>query len=349
MDLQTIIAQIKREKTTILYIGVGTYAGLKEADGSLLPKNYHQYPPFLQSLKNLHTGVSLSILLIDPCQENPPYMVQDKCLVPKPNNNNLPDTIYTSRDNTLTVYTLRKNVYTDPYQNYADSYLNITEHLRDLNKYAMENDVLFIYHDFTGRNNRLLAEFFDEDIKQHLDHIIYGLGLREELGCYFDLTDLCSYHPVYRTVQGTLKVFNVYDYIINDKINVMCNVPMLSNADTDMVNTHMQRLLEMVTKELNNIVLHALRVVFRLITGEEVKVFDTEYIYFSHEKRSICLNFCREKNYCDLYNFLLTEFGKKLDVVAYIKKLDMTGQEILEFITMDDDPFKWYDNVKHFL
>jgi hypothetical protein len=36
-------------------------------------------------------------------------------------------------------------------------------------------------------------------------------------------------------------------------------------------------------------------------------------------------------------------------VVACIKKLDMTGREILEFITMGDDPFRWYDNVKHFL
>jgi len=366
MDFDTIIKEIKCERKQIIYIGVGTYAGLKEEDGSLLQKNYHQYPPFLQSLKNSQADTSLSILLIDPMQENPPYMVEDKGLVPKykglvlnyilPNNitNNLTDDIYTSPDHSLTVYTLRENVYTDPYQKYNDNYLNITEHLRDLNNYAIENNVLFIYHDFTGRNNRFLAEYFDEEIKAHLDHIIYGLGLREDFGCYFDLTDLSSYHPVYQTDQGALKLFNVYDYIVNDKINLMFNTPMLENTstNTDIVNTHMQRLLVIVTQELNNIVLQALRVVFRLITGEDVKEFDkgaTEYKYLSPEKRAICLNFCREKNYCDLYDFLLTEFGKKLDVVAYINKLDITGREILESITMGDDPFKWYDNVKNFL
>lgn len=353
MELDEIIENIKSERKNIIYLGVGTYAGLKEADGSLLPKNYHQYPPFLQNLKNSHTNVSLSVLLIDPLQENPPYMVRDKGLVPKERDNNFIDNfssdVYTSPDQTLSLYTFRKDVYTEPYQNRNDTYVNITAHLRDLNTYAMTNEVLFIYHDFTGRNNQLLAEFFDEDIKAHLDHIIYGLGLREDLGCYFDLTDLSSYHPVYRTPQGSLKLFNVYDYIVNDKINLMFNRHMLSNTDTDIVNNHMQKLLKLVIYELNNTILYALRVVFRLITGEEVKEFDTEYTYFSHEKRSICLNFCREKNYCDLYNFLLTEFGKKLDVVAYIKKLDMTGREILEFITMDDDPFKWYNNIKHFL
>ena len=351
MDLAAIIAEIKSERKQIIYIGVGTYAGLKEADGSLLQKNYHQYPPFLQGLKNSHADASISILLIDPCQEDPPYMVEDKGLVPKCI---VPKDIYTSPDHSLTLYTLRKNVYTDPYQKYDDNYLNITQHLRDLNDYAMTNHVLFMYHDFTGRNNRLLAEFFDEDIKAHLDHIIYGLGLREDLGCYFDLTDLCSQYPVYQTDQGIFKIFNVYHYIVNDQLNGMCNTPMLeaTTTNTAIVNAHMQRLLLIVKQDLHNIVLQALRVVFRLITGEEVKEFDkeaTEYKYFSLEKRTRCLNFCREKNYCDLYNFLLTEFGKKLDVVACIKKLDMTGREILEFITMGDDPFRWYDNVKHFL
>jgi hypothetical protein len=364
MDLSAIVEAIKSERKNIIYLGVGTYAGLKEADGSLLPKNYHQYPPFLQSLKNSHADASLSILLIDPCQENPPYMVEDKGLVPKykglvpqdkglvPQDKGLvPDDIYTSPDQSLTLYTLRQTVYTDPYEKNNDDYLNITAHLRDLNNYAIANNVLFIYHDFTGRNNRLLAEYFDAEIKTHLDHIIYGLSLREEVGCYFDLTRLSSYHPVYRTAQGALKVFNVYDYIVNDKLNVMCSTPMLE-TNTAMVNAHMQRLLLIVKQDLHNIVLQALRVVFRLITGEEVKAFDkdaTEYTYFSPEKRDRCLNFCREKNYGDLYDFLLTEFGKKLDVVAYIQKLDMTGREILEFITLGDDPYKWYDNVKHFL
>ena len=359
MDLSAIIEQIKLERKQIIYVGIGTAAGYREPDNSLALKNYHQYPPFLQSLKNSQADVSLSILLIDPCQEQPPYMVQDKGLVKAIADNN---TVYTSQDQTLTLYTLRKDVFTDPYTNVNNNninFINMTSHLRDLNNYAIMHNVLLIYHDFTGRNNRILAEYFDEEIKEHLDHIIYGLGLREDFGCYFDLTDLFSYHPFYRTEQGAFKLFNVYYYIVNDKLNIMqakanemLTINNNNNNNNTIINKHLEQLLILVKHELNNVCLQALRVVFRLITGEEIKDFDkhaTEYKYFSLNKRNICLNFCREQNYGDLYDYLLTEFGKKLDIVSYIKGLEISGREMLEFITLGDDPFKWYDNVKHFL
>ena len=352
MDFTAIIKHIQTEKKQIIYIGIGTAAGLREPDGALLPKNYHQYPPFIQDLKNSGPTISLAVLLIDPNQENPPYMVEDKGLVPKdtPHNNNNYTDIYTSPDETLTLYTLRANVYADVFQRYDDTYINITDHLRVLNAYAMANNVLFICHDFTGRRNQLLAEYFDDELRDHLDHIVYGLGLREDFGCYFDLTDPCSYHPYYRTGVGAIKLFNAYYYIVNDKLSMMRSDTMRS--DSMLINKHIEKLLTLVKQELHNVVLQALRVVFRLIVGEAVKEFDkdaTDYRYFSPDKRARCLQLYNERNYGDLYDYLLTAFGKKLDIVSTVKGLDMTGREILEFITMGDDPFKWYDNVKEFL
>ena len=52
--------------------------GLKNNNGILEPQNYHQYPPFLQHLKNKIVDLNLFIVLIDPMQEQPPYMVADK-------------------------------------------------------------------------------------------------------------------------------------------------------------------------------------------------------------------------------------------------------------------------------
>jgi hypothetical protein len=114
----------------------------------------------------------------------------------------------------------------------------------------------------------------------------------------------------------------------------------------------MEKMLHIVKHELNNVALQSLRVVFRLITGEEIKPFDDNaqnFNCFDSIKRNICLNFITDKNYTGLYDLLLTEFGKKLDIVAIFKGLDLTGREILEFITLGDDPFDWYNNVKHFL
>jgi hypothetical protein len=29
--------------------------------------------------------------------------------------------------------------------------------------------------------------------------------------------------------------------------------------------------------------------------------------------------------------------------------MDINGEEILKFITQDEDPFKWYNNIKNFI
>jgi len=354
MELNKIILDIKDnyikiKKPHAIYLGVGTAAGYRESDGTLLDKNYHQYPPFLQNLKNSIKDLHLSIILIDPCQEDPPYMVKDKGLV----NKEIIDNTFISQDQSLTVYTWREDVQTDPYQDARG--INITSNLRELNQFAIESDSLFIYHNFTGKNNRILAEFFDEELKGHLDHIIYGLGLREDFGCYFDLTDLCSYHPFYIDSKNKIKLFNIYDYINNNKLDLLksdINNKEKFNVDNNIFNSHMEKILHIVKYELNNIILQVLRTVFRMITGEELNYVDNNaqnFNCFDDKKRNICVNLITDRNYTDLYELLLTEFGKKLDIVSIYKGLDLTGREILEFITLGDDPFDWYNNVKHFM
>ena len=313
MELSKIIQDIKENYNGIkknvsikhvVYLGVGTAAGCREPDGSLAQKNYHQFPPFLQSLKNLVKDMHISIILIDPCQEEPPYVVKDKGLDIDIDNNT-----FISQDKSLTVYTWREDVYTEPYQNIKG--IDITSHLRELNQFAIDSGSLFVYHNFTGRNNRFLAEFFDEELKDHLDHIIYGLGLREDLGCYFDLTDVCSYHPFYIDTNNHIKLFNIYYYIINEKLDILkSDIHSKYNNNTfhSIFNSHMEQMLLIVKHELNNVTLQALRTVFRLITGEEVQQFDkdvTNFICFNYEKRNKFVNLITNKNYTELYDFLL--------------------------------------------
>jgi hypothetical protein len=271
-------------------------------------------------------------------------MVKDKGL-------SINNTTFISRDHSLTVYTWREDVYTDPYQHVRG--IDITAHLRELNQFAIDSGSLFVYHNFTGKNNRILAEFFDEELKDHLDHIIYGLGLRENVGCYFDLTDVCSYHPFYIDAHNRIKLFNVYDYILNDKIHLLkSDFNMKYINENNIFNSHIEKIVHILKYELNNVILQTLKAVFRLITGEEMQPCDDstqDFYCFDSVKRTKCLNLLADKNYSELYELLLIEFGKKLDIVAVFKGLDLTGREILEFITLGDDPFDWYNNVKHFL
>jgi hypothetical protein len=343
MDLSVIISQIKQEiatneqNTHFIYLGVGTAAGLREPDGTLLLKNYHQYPPFLQDLKNSLADLHLHIILIDPRQEDPPYMLEN-------NNNNM-------QDKSLTVYTLRTDVYTEPYKEYNhNNGQDITPLLRDLNNYVMLNNIAFLYHDFTGKNNKLLAEYFDEELGEHLDHVIYGLGLCEDNGCYLDLTDPCSYYPYYINPSGHLNFYNLYYYSVNEKIGLIQTDirNKYNNSSREIIAKHHEKLQAILKKEMLNHTLQTLRCVFRLITDENYLPSALEFKGFPLNKQTICLALYQEKNYGELYTYLLTLFGKKLDIFANLRGLDMTGREILEFITLDDDPFKWYNNISHF-
>ena len=347
MDLVGIISNIKERidsmgdgVKSLIYMGIGTYAGYKEPDGSLADKNYHQYPPFIQHLKNSIDGLNLYIILIDPLQENPPYMIADKGL---------------SNDKSINIYTLRENVYTEPYEVYG---IDITSYLRDINKYVIDKNITFIYNDFSGRENKLLAEYFDDDICEHLDHIIYGLGLREYFGCYLDLTDKCCYHPYYIDENGFIKLFNIYYYIVNERLDNIQRDMIdkfihndIDNDNNDILNKHIDKVSLLIKYELTSVMLQSLRVAFRLRYGQPISEYDSEtqkFNFLSGNKKTICLSLLNDKNYDVLYEYLMNEFSKKINVFSNLKNLDISGREILNFITNDIDPFKWYNNVKDF-
>ena len=97
------ISNIPLENPVFIYTGVGT-SGSVDHNGILQLQNYHQYPPFLQNLKNTIPNLHIFIILIDPYQETPPYMVNDKNLLLESNNENIE--CYTNNTNNLTVYVM---------------------------------------------------------------------------------------------------------------------------------------------------------------------------------------------------------------------------------------------------
>ena len=374
MSLSTIFYSIKeriqnhipQDEMSFIYIGVGTYAGLKNNNGILELQNYHQFPPFLQDVKNRYPELNLFIVLIDPMQEKPPYMVADKGLIPLDNSNSNPldnnnpldnTTIFTTNDRKLIVYTLRQSVYTEPYECYGDA-VNITEDLRDLNNYVMRKNITLLYHDFTGRRNSWLAEYFDKEIGEHLNHVIYGMSAREDHGCYFDLTDIGAYFPI--TVRKEedppakmLLLFNIYNYIVNNKINLIESESSLFEQEIyPMINKQIEQVITTVKEDLKNHMLTLLRVVFRLNNGDEKQAdinIDHCFNFIKKSFREEYLNLYKTEKYNQLYSKLIDYFSRDFDIIAKLKKYDLTGKEILGFITHGDKPYEWYNNINMFL
>ena len=368
---------ISKENPIFIYVGVGTYAGLRNENGILELQNYHQYPPFLQELKNIIPNLQLFIILIDKLQEDPPYCVGDKNLevynigepTPKApydpsftqNNNNTKEyDTYINYDNSLTLYCWRQYIHTEPYNAYDDS-IDITQQLRELNNFCIKEQVSLLYHDFSGRDNKLISDYFDNEIKGHLNHIIYGLSARQDHGCYFNLHNIGAYMP-YRLLYNNsnqnnrtlIEVFNIYYFIVNNKLSEIDEAAKLFPAYMHcMINNQKNQVIQQVKDLLKNKMLTILRACKRLINGTDLhddynaKVM-LDYIWCPKE-RTKCELIYNEKKYNDLFDELIDFFEKELDKIVAINKLDISGKEILLFITQNEKHYEWYDDIKQFL
>jgi hypothetical protein len=349
------INNIRLEEPIFIYTGVGAAAGLIDQNGILQLENYHQYPPFLQNLKNTIPNLHIFIILIDPYQEKPPYVAKDKNLILDTDIN-----IECYSNNNLSVYVMRKSVYTDPYEA-KDGYINITQQLRHLNLFAINNNITTLYHDFSGRSNALLAEYFDDNLHDHLDHIIYGLSARQDHGCIFDLTAISSYFPFkidyYQFLNHNkriiIRLFNIFRFTtmdtIKEKLEIeMQNYPPYMHA---MIEKQKDQIINSIKTELRNDIFSNLRIIVRLIKGDE-KYEEIKNIYFfnnlpEYKKKKVLLLY-HEKKYNELLDYLMNYYGKKIDLVSKIKELDVSGREILDFIINGSNPYDWYNSLINF-
>jgi hypothetical protein len=245
----------------------------------------------------------------------------------------------------------------------------------------MEDNITLLYHDFTGRRNNLLAEYFDPEIKTHLNHVVYGMSARQDHGCYFDLSSPSSHFPLQLrlrsqegeggieninhigyslqnlpTVQRPLiQLFNIFYYIINDCMNRLAEdaqhytSPLAVDVNT-MINTQIEQVVSTIKSDLINHMLSLLRIIFRLIVGDEQRAdINVEYCFnfISKIHREKFLKLYNDNNYIELYDKLIDYFSKDIDVAGKLKKHDLTGKEILLFIVSGDKPYEWYANIKH--
>ena len=248
----------------------------------------------------------------------------------------------------------RKSVYTDAYLENGE---NITTQLRRLNKYAIQNNITTLYHDFSGRDNKLLAELFDLELGEDLDHIIYGMSARENHGCYFDLTELTSFFP-YRITRDAnkrplIRLFNIYKYITLDYISEKLDLQytLYPQAMRSMIDAQKEQVIIRVKNEFKNSNFSILRVIKRLITGIDTYEEITNMYWLESLPPRIknkSLDLYHKKDFIHLFSFLLDYFAKSVELVLKIKNIDLTGREILNIVTDDTKIYDWYKNLSQF-
>jgi hypothetical protein len=366
-DLKNEINNVPGDEPVFIYIGVG--AASSSIQEHLAPEQYHQFPPFLQNMRNLVPNLHLFLVLIDPLQENPPRVAVDYQLV-EPRNDYY-------RDKFLQVFVYRHRVYTDVDLNPPENGINITETLRDLNKFVKEKQTSLLYHDFTGRKTIHLAEYFDMENMQHLDQLVYSLSAREDHGCFFDLTQPNAYFPFKANAVAAnavaanaerpiVKMFNYYKYIVNNSYEDIRNELAQYPAEMKpMADVQREQIINNIRTQFKNNNLSILRQVKKLLldgAGAEAQAeaaneaagaaanevaARAKYLFseIPHVYQQMFTELYTEKNYALIHELLYNYSASELDILSRLKGLDLSGEELLTFITADADPYKWHNNV----
>jgi len=356
-DIKNTILEIPRDKPVFMYVGVGTFASSMDTDGYLEEVNNHQYPPFLQKMKNTIPDLHMIILLIDPFQENPPHIARKNNLYEKSSNN------YTNQDGTLRVFVERQYVYTDvEYNKDQDKSYNIIDDLRSLNEFAIKHDASLLFHSFTGFRVASLAEYFDYEYKDYLDQIVYGMSARENHGCQFDLTAQTSFFPTRiekkdNNARPIVKMFNYYKFIVNNKLYEADEEMRLFSEDNNsmqLIQAQKEQIIREYKERFKNQYLSILRQIHFIILNPESdkeyynpdsSLFDViQYFY-----REIYVDLLKVKEYNILYDILYEHLCNHLNIISVMSDMPFSGKEMLDFITLDEDPYKWYNALHDFL
>ena len=366
-NLKNEIKNIPLEHPVFIYIGVGAAA----YSNPLPLEHYHQYPPFLQDMRNMVADLHIFLVLIDPHQESPPMVVRDNEMqdvnrVQDAKDVNHDQAHYTTLDGKLQAFVYRHSVYTDADIHIPDNAINITETLRGLNQFAKENQVSLVYHDFTGRKTALLAEHFDIELKEHLDQVIYGMSVREDHGCFFDLTQVNAYFPFRLENQVNtrpiIKMFNYYKYINNNTcadIDIK-GYPEEMHSLADIQRNQISQIIRNQFKNTNLSLLRQIRNILLEPIEEQQPLADIAGqdqqqagLYMFNELpslyRRMFMDLYKEKEYDLLYELLFNYSASQLEIMCKLKKVDMTGEELLTFITLNEDPYKWHNAINEMM
>ena len=65
--------------------------------------------------------------------------------------------------------------------------------------------------------------------------------------------------------------------------------------------------------------------------------------------RQMLVDLYTQKEYDLLFELLFNYSAGELDVVSKLKGMDISGEELLTFITMDENPYKWYNHVNEMM
>lgn len=352
-DCATFIDMLKRDdaKHKIIYISIGSAAHMAKWDNGeiRLDKKYdQQYPECIRELRDEYKDTSLYIILLDPSMESPPYIVKDKHNITRLVTDDKwkkTGNIYHNSNENICVLNIDKAVTCRGYKE-TSKCMDITPLLDTINNLAKINNWFVLAHDFSGRNIGDVAEYYDDMLTGHKNHIIYGIGYRFSSGCYIDLCSDTSKFICESGDDGGIKVFNPYNYSLKQ------NKEIGKTSGNPKIKSIVKMVFDNAIKKFKNNVLSIYR---RLLVmkshynrANTIIIEDTEYEYVN-KKYNINFTAMYEKEPAKLITIIekimIDELG---EILFLIDKTDVM-KTVSELIAKREDPYKLSEYVSKIL
>jgi hypothetical protein len=190
---------------------------------------------------------------------------------------------------------------------------------------------------------REIAELFDNDIADHLDHIIYGIGERDNTGCFLDFTNK-KYNFITKH-HNYIHIYNPYYYSINEKpFEEAIEFYGIENLIEIMEKNNNAKII--VNEYFIGKILPVLRVFYLILKDPNENL--NPYIWSNIPSNNLNLhNLYESKQYSELFKQIKILYSQSLLVKFIISfaNLKCSPNEFLDIITTNDNPYRW---VEHF-
>jgi hypothetical protein len=379
--LSTIIDSIYAHITShnepvIIYVSVGCSGILVNQEKENKNRFYHQFPPALQNIYIAHPNVKFYCIYMDELLETPVFITQDQFIANKLNFN---VNQWVKTDDEFMYTSSRITIY--PVHNYIringvshdrfgiDKSFDITPHLKRLHDIIIEQNVFYLYHDFSGANDyKKINIKFSDQLFNHEDHIIYGLGNGELGDCYPDLEQPFTQLPfmLFPTDNRMMiKSFSIDKIITNYNINEY-DIPFplflmnyIKNSDYDIkskiiiydqVKFFVQKFKELLIQQILYFLRHMIDIqrksvelyindyhieIFGQVIRQVYELYDNrDNSFFDKIKKIIAEKYKIEFMLFAVYDQIIN--GVKPEQIIYLQ-----ADDILNIITSNDDPYKW--------
>jgi hypothetical protein len=137
-------------------------------------------------------------------------------------------------------------------------------------------------------------------------------------------------------------MFNYYKYIVNEHIaqEIEAYPPEMHH----LMDIQREQIIKGIREQFKNIHLSLLRQIQAQAAEQQAGDLHADtFNQLPQLYRQMFLELSNEGEYSLLYELLFNYSASQLDILAKLKGLAMRGDELLTFITMDSDPYKWYN------